>query len=143
MDVDSMHAAIEREKKFVDIFTTNEWKTIPYGFDEQFKQMKLRGRGKHPSGEKLRLNPVYKKILPISQITKSDLLELCKKLVIPREYRAWYANLLSSDTSTDNAPEPAADYTGVEQTALIRIETENLIFAVIVCLRFGLQGIFM
>ncbi|GFO45281.1 hypothetical protein PoB_007178600 [Plakobranchus ocellatus] len=86
------------------------------GFDEQLKKMKVSGRRKHPSVEELPLNPVYNKILPISQATKSDLLELCKKLVIPGEYHAVYANLPCSDTPRDNAPEPAADDTDKEQT---------------------------
>ncbi|GFO22228.1 dorsalin-1 [Plakobranchus ocellatus] len=70
-----------------------------YKFGGQFKQMKLRGRGKHPSVEELPLNPVYNKTLPISQATKSDLLELCKKLAIPGRYHARYANLPCPDTS--------------------------------------------
>ncbi|GFO07796.1 hypothetical protein PoB_003430100 [Plakobranchus ocellatus] len=136
-----MHAAIKREKKFIDTFTTIDWKTIfvsswrknpykvtlkdhtqftdfklvsgkliknqnrdengdivnwlhvksfqyrydtpnlllyRYGFEEQFKQIKLRGQGKHPSVEELPLNPIYNKTLPITQ-QKS---QMGKKLVI-------------------------------------------------------------
>ncbi|GFO30985.1 hypothetical protein PoB_005749000 [Plakobranchus ocellatus] len=42
--------------------------------------MKLRGRRKHSSVEELPLNPVYNKALPISQATKSDLLERARSL---------------------------------------------------------------
>ncbi|GFN79331.1 hypothetical protein PoB_000583700 [Plakobranchus ocellatus] len=82
-----------------------------YGFGGQFKQMKLRGLGNHPPVEELPLNPVYNKTLPVSQATKSDLLELCKKLAIPEEHHAGYANLPCSDTSKGTAPQPAADDT--------------------------------
>ncbi|GFO45810.1 metalloendopeptidase [Plakobranchus ocellatus] len=66
--------------------------------------------------EELPLNPAYNKTLPIFLATNSDLLELCKKLVIRGEYHAWYANLPCSNTPRDNAPEPAADDTDEEQT---------------------------
>ncbi|KAK3766046.1 hypothetical protein RRG08_002284 [Elysia crispata] len=83
MEVDSMLAAIERETRYIDTFTTNDWKTIF-----------VSSRRKNPYKAK-----------------KSDLLELCKKLVIPREFHPWYTNLQTSDALRDSAPEPVAEDT--------------------------------
>ena len=177
MEVDSMHAAIEHEKKYIDTFTMHDLRTIfmssrrknpykvqsldhsmfyfnfktlaeklisnkkkkkttddsgdtmnwllvkslqyrrddphalhyRYNYEEQFKRVNLRGRGKPVSFEDVTPKQAYKKMLPISKAKKVDLLKLCKSIVIPKEVHAWYENLPTSETAKDLTPEPAEE----------------------------------
>ncbi|GFS11371.1 metalloendopeptidase, partial [Elysia marginata] len=77
-----------------------------YDYEDQFKRVSLRGRGKPVSFEDIP-KQAYKKMLPISKSKKADLLKLCKSLVIPKEVHAWYESLPTSDTAKHLTPEPA------------------------------------
>ena len=80
-----------------------------YNYEEQFKRVNLRGRGKPVSFEDVTPKQAYKKTLPISKAKKVDLLKLCKSIVIPKEVHAWYENLPTSETAKDLTPEPAEE----------------------------------
>lgn len=50
---------------------------------------------------------LYKGELPISVLKKKDLLNLCKKGIIPKELHGWYENLVTAAGIVDRVPEPA------------------------------------
>lgn len=48
------------------------------------------------------LKPAYEHPLPITEAKKKDLMNLCRKNIIPAELHAWYASLPSSNTKIDD-----------------------------------------
>lgn len=55
----------------------------------------------------LNLEQLYKKELPIPQAKKNDLLQLCKRGVIPKEDHRFFQLLkINKDKMTDKTPEP-------------------------------------
>lgn len=53
------------------------------------------------------LSNLYNSPLPISVSKKKDLVNLCKKGVIPEELHGWFANLKTDETLIDRLPEAA------------------------------------
>lgn len=187
MEVDSMHSAIEREKRFTDVFSIIDWKGImhrarstrhnkntrPYNVTElsfndmidvktlaskvmfnrsvctdgskvnwlkikclRFEkecpgivqirydyegsyltldtQSTKRGRltRSRPSAAditeslfQIRLEKAYTQQLPLTKDKKKDLLNLCRKKIIPEELHAWYESLPSTDAVIANDSE--------------------------------------
>ena len=64
------------------------------------------------------LGRLYKKELPISRAKKQDLNELCKKLVIPKEYHYWYETIPSEIDVVDMTPVPDTHDSDVEDSTL-------------------------
>lgn len=60
--------------------------------------------------------PKYKQKLPISAAKKKDLLALCKKGVIPREFHHYYKALQSNAAVQDTLLEPDAEESDVCDT---------------------------
>jgi hypothetical protein len=46
--------------------------------------------------------PAYEQYLPISKAKKKDLLQLCRKNIIPTELHGWYESLPASDNIEPN-----------------------------------------
>ncbi|CAG4954409.1 unnamed protein product [Parnassius apollo] len=57
------------------------------------------------------LNCLYKEPLKISAAKKKDLLNLCRKGIIPEEVHGWFENLNVDSQAIDKLPEPAVDET--------------------------------
>lgn len=82
-------------------------------FDEaQFQEIKVqaatRKKGR-PSILPDSLSPCYQARLTVSAAKKADLLNLCKKQIIPEDCHEYYKNLTTTHTKTDVIPAPATD----------------------------------
>ena len=82
-------------------------------FEEtQFLEIKVqaarRKRGR-PSIIPDSLSPCYQAKLPISVAKKADLVNLCKKQIIPEEFHGYYNSLPTTKNKTDVIPSPASD----------------------------------
>lgn len=81
-----------------------------YDYFGEYSQLDIRGnKRRFPdiNFQDLNLKILYKRLLPISKEKKSDLLNLCRKGIIPEEYHGWYNSLpVSGSVNNEPAPEP-------------------------------------
>ena len=173
MECDSMHAAIEHEKKSTHVYTMLDWISIfrrarhrnpycirnlhyqdfhnfkelaqtliknkridedgniinwllvksfkfekdqsgvimyRYNYTDTFMKLRVSGPGR-PAKQK-NLSCAYKGKIPISEAKKKDLINLCKKFVIPEEVHPWYEALPTSKNVKDQVPEPSVEDSG-------------------------------
>ena len=64
-----------------------------YSYSEEFKEITVIKRLTKKSYVDIDLKPCYSKKLELSDAKKKDLMELCKKNLIPRIYRNFYEQL--------------------------------------------------
>ena len=76
-----------------------------YTYTEEFKRINVARRGR-PTPFPTEIPNAYEARTPISFAKKKDLLQLCKKDVIPREVYSWFKALPSSRDAKDRLPEP-------------------------------------
>ena len=80
-----------------------------YSLPDSFRYVDISKSRKVHKPITITLQPKYKKQLPISKAKKDDLIELCTKNVIDKDYHAWYAALPVAAGITDKVPLPAVD----------------------------------
>ena len=116
MECDSMHSAIETEKKYIDVYTIIDWISI-------FR----RARRRHPytvvslhHDDMFDLQNLAQKIMKNRRqdgdgnivnwlLVKKDLVKLCMQQVIPAEMHAWYKSLLSASRTKDHLSPAVGD----------------------------------
>ena len=72
-----------------------------YNYHDDFQSVNTRERQRPVN---VFLCAAYTKTLPISLTKKNDLLKLCRKMVIPREFHPWYAQLNATKNAKDSLP---------------------------------------
>ncbi|GFO22069.1 hypothetical protein PoB_004857400 [Plakobranchus ocellatus] len=96
---------------------------------------------KIPSVEELPLNPVYNMTLPIFEATKSDFRELYNKLESIMLVMPTFHVQIHQEMMHHNLQLMPLTWSGAD--SMNKNGSRKWTFAVIVCLRFGLQRIFM
>ncbi len=77
-----------------------------YEFGDEFRAIMIQKVSTRKSGDVLfKEEPAYQEKLKISNLKKRDLLSLCTKGHIPKEYHSFYEHLPSSEAVIDMVPE--------------------------------------